>query len=97
MLEKSKQENAEEKTLYGKFKCYCDSETAKKTKEVEGLAGDIARLESSIEKIKGSTGSLSTECAQLRADMMENEQARDKAQGMRDKEHENFEIGRAHV
>jgi DNA repair exonuclease SbcCD ATPase subunit len=90
MMVQSKADGDKDRENYAKFKCYCDSETAKKTKEVEGLAGDIARLESSIEKIKGSTGSLSTECAQLRADMMENEEARQTAQEQRDKENSDF-------
>merc|ERR1719183_601440 len=74
MMVKSKEDGDKDREAYAKFKCYCDTETAKKTKEIDGLATDIARLESSIEKTKGSTGELSTECSQLRADMMENEQ-----------------------
>merc|ERR1719181_2062710 len=90
MLTKSKADGDKDREVYAKFKCYCDTQEAKKTKEIADLDTDIARLESKIEKLKGSTGTLSTECSQLRADMMENEQAREKAQSIRDKEHENF-------
>merc|ERR1719199_2216359 len=90
MMEKSKVDGDKDRNIYAKFKCYCDSQTAKKTGEVENLANDIARLESRIEETKGSTGDLSSESAQLRADMMENEEARQTAQEQRDKEHEDF-------
>jgi large subunit ribosomal protein L24 len=90
MMEKSKADGDKDRNLYAKFKCYCDTQTAKKTGEVEDLAGDIARLQSKIEETKGSTGDLSSECAQLRADMMENEEARATAQEQRDKENSDF-------
>jgi len=90
MMEKSKVDGDKDRNLYAKFKCFCDTQTAKKTGEVEDLAGDIARLQSKIEETKGSTGDLSSECAQLRADMMENEEARATAQEQRDKENTDF-------
>jgi len=90
MMEKSKVDGDKDRNLYAKFKCFCDTQTAKKTGEVEDLAGDIARLQSKIEETKGSTGDLSSECAQLRADMMANEESRATAQEQRDKENSDF-------
>jgi len=90
MMEKSKADGDKDRNLYAKFKCYCDTQTAKKTGEVEDLTGDIARLQSKIEELKGSTGDLSSECGQLRADMMANEESRATANEQRDKENSDF-------
>jgi len=90
MLEKSKADADADREVYAKFKCYCDTQEAKKTQEIDDLAAEIATLESKIEELKGSTGALSTECAELKAKMAENEQARKTAQALRDEEHENF-------
>jgi len=90
MLEKSKADADADREIYAKFKCYCDTQEAKKTQEVEDLTASIASLESKIEELQGSTGALSTECAELRTAMMDNEQARKTATSLRNKEHENF-------
>jgi len=90
MLEKSKEDADADREIYAKFKCYCDTQEAKKTQEVEDLTSSIASLESKIEELQGSTGALSTECAELRTAMMDNEQARETATSLRKKEHENF-------
>eukprot|EP00929_Paragymnodinium_shiwhaense_P117644 TRINITY_DN884_c0_g5_i1.p1 TRINITY_DN884_c0_g5~~TRINITY_DN884_c0_g5_i1.p1 ORF type:complete len:750 (-),score=337.56 TRINITY_DN884_c0_g5_i1:112-2361(-) len=90
MLEKSKSAADKDREVYAKFKCYCDTQEAKKTKEIEDLAAEIATLQSKIEELKGSTGALSTECATLQADMAANEAARKAAQKIRDEENASF-------
>eukprot|EP00929_Paragymnodinium_shiwhaense_P117642 TRINITY_DN884_c0_g3_i4.p1 TRINITY_DN884_c0_g3~~TRINITY_DN884_c0_g3_i4.p1 ORF type:complete len:753 (-),score=336.81 TRINITY_DN884_c0_g3_i4:58-2316(-) len=90
MLEKSKEDGDKDREIYAKFKCYCDTQEAKKTQEIDDLSAEIASLESKIEELLGSTGALSTECAELRTAMMDNEQARATATKLREKEHENF-------
>merc|ERR1719364_483555 len=75
MLEKSKSDGEKERDLYGKFKCYCDDNEDEKKLSIEELTKQIGLLESKIEELRGSTGELSTECAQLRTDMTENEAA----------------------
>merc|ERR1719502_1093586 len=47
-------------------------------------------LENEIADIQSATGELSTECAQLKQDIADNEQAREDAQSARDKAHEDF-------
>eukprot|EP00929_Paragymnodinium_shiwhaense_P027059 TRINITY_DN1596_c0_g1_i5.p1 TRINITY_DN1596_c0_g1~~TRINITY_DN1596_c0_g1_i5.p1 ORF type:complete len:780 (+),score=277.93 TRINITY_DN1596_c0_g1_i5:84-2342(+) len=90
MLEKSKADADKDRVIYAKFKCYCDSQTAKKAKEVDDLSSEIAQLQSRIEELMGSTGSLSTECAQLKTDMATNEQARETATKLREEENASF-------
>merc|ERR1719253_1963952 len=85
MLEKSKADADSDREIYAKFKCYCDTQEAKKTQEIEDLTSSITQLESKIEELKGSTGTLSTECAKLRSDMMQNEQDRETATKLRNK------------
>ena len=95
MLEKSKKEGDEERVIYAKFKCYCDTSEADKKAEIERLTEEIALLESDIEEIQGSTGGLSSECADLKTAMAENKAARDEAQTIRDKENKAFKAEEA--
>merc|ERR1719326_2109171 len=90
MLEQSKEDGEEDRKLHAKFTCYCDTQEATKTQEVEDLTSKIAFLESKIGGAQGSTGKLSSECAELKSDMAANEQARDTAQAIRDKENAAF-------
>jgi len=90
MLAKSKKEGDEEREIYAKFKCYCDDNEAEKKESIEDLGKEINVLSSKIEELQGSTGGLSSECAELRSDMMANELARGSAEEIRKKEHEAF-------
>lgn len=90
MLEKSKEEGKTEKNLYGKFKCYCDTNDAEKTTQIASLAKTIGLLESSIESIQASNGELSAQAARLKTDMAENVAARESATNIRTKENVAF-------
>merc|ERR1719183_506099 len=90
MLEQSKEDGEEDRKLHAKFTCYCETQESTKTQEVEDLTSKIAFLESKIGGAQGSTGKLSTECAELKSDMAANEQARANAQSIRDKENAAF-------
>merc|ERR1719305_1198443 len=90
MLAKSKKEGDEERDIFAKFKCFCDQNEAEKKESISDLGKEINVLSSKIEELQGSTGGLSTECAQLRADMMANENARAEAEAIRNKENEAF-------
>jgi len=90
LLEKSKADGETDRDLYAKFKCYCDDNEDEKTLSIEELTKQIGILESHIEELRGSTGELSTECAQLRSDMEENEAARAEAEAIRKKAHADF-------
>jgi hypothetical protein len=90
MLDMSVQDGDNERVVYAKFKCYCDTSEAEKKASIKQLTETIAILESQIEEIMGSTGGLSEECAKLKADMAANEQARAEATAVREKEHKAF-------
>jgi chromosome segregation ATPase len=90
MLDKSKTEGDEEKTIYAKFKCYCDKSEAEKNKAVADNTKLISLLESEIEELQGSNGELSSKCADLKASKAANKQQRSEAKTIRDKEHKKF-------
>jgi len=86
LMEESKQDGNEEREMYGKYKCYCDTnEEAKKT-EIASLNEQIELLESQIEELLASTGILSKEVAKLDADMAENQASRATAESIRAEE-----------
>jgi len=91
MLEKSKEEGDAEKKIYGKFKCYCDTNDAEKTTQIAGLSKTIGLLESAIDSVQSTNGELSAQVGQLKADMAENEQARKDAENIRKKAKAAFE------
>jgi hypothetical protein len=95
MLEKSKKEGDAERVLYAKFKCYCDQSEAEKKASIEKLTEQIELLESSIAEVQGSTGGLSSECADLKTKMADNKAARDEAETIRGKEKKAFEAEEA--
>merc|ERR1719478_1843212 len=90
MLEKSQAEGDEERKIYAKFKCYCDTSEADKTKNIDANTKLISLLESEIEEKQGSNGEESSKCADLKAAMAENEQKRDEATTIRKKQNKNF-------
>lgn len=95
MLEKSQREGDEERVIYAKFKCYCDTSEAEKKASIKQLTETIALLESQIEEIQGDTGGLSEECADLKKRMAENLAAQAEATTVRDKEKKAFEAEEA--
>jgi len=90
MLDQSVTEGDEERKIYAKFKCYCDTSTAEKMASIKELTEQIELLESKIAETQGDTGEQSSDCAQLKADMADNKAARDEATSLRDKENKAF-------
>merc|ERR1719506_2205031 len=95
MLDKSKKEGDEERVIYAKFKCYCDTSEAEKTASIKKETEAIGLLESKIEELQGDTGGLSSECADLKAKMADNKQARSDATTLREKENKAFKAEKA--
>jgi len=91
MLDKSKADGDEMRTLYGKYKCYCDTNESDKKESIESLGKQIALLGSQIEELQAKTGGLSKEVGQLDADMAANKQAQDDASALRGKEKAAFD------
>jgi len=90
MLEKSRADGDADRKTFAKFLCYCNTNKAEKTSEIESLSKDIDALETKIEELKASTGVLSKEVAKLDADIADNEAAQMKATEQRMKEEEAF-------
>lgn len=90
MMETSKEDGKNDRKIYAKLKCYCDTNTEEKTKAIEENSKEKLLLEGEIEKLLGSSGKLSSEVAQLQADMEANEQARKEATEIREKEKKAF-------
>jgi len=90
MLTNSKTEGDEERVAYAKYKCYCDTNEAEKTEEIEKLTQVIGLLESKIEALQASTGILSEEVAKLDADIAANKEATKLAIALREKENAAF-------
>jgi len=86
MLEASKKEGDEEKEIFAKFKCYCDTNEKEKNDNIKEMTAVISTLESKIEELQGSTGTLSSECAELKTNLAENKMAQDTATKLRKKE-----------
>lgn len=95
MLEKSQAEGDEERKIYAKFKCYCDTSTADKTKAIADNTKLISILESEIEELQGSNGELSSQCADLKTKMADNEAKRSEARGIRSKQNTEYRNNRA--
>merc|ERR1719482_1000753 len=91
MLKTSVEEGDEERVIYAKFKCYCDTEEAEKKALIKSLTEQIELLENRIAEIQGSTGGLSEECADLKKRLAENEMAQDEATAIRKKEKKAFD------
>jgi len=90
MMEKSKLEGDNERVLYAKYKCYCDTNEAEKKFIIEDLGKKIALLESQIEEIQAATGKLSEEVAKLTEDMAANKAAQAAATKIREDENAAF-------
>lgn len=90
MLEQSRKDGDKDRKVFAKFLCFCNSKKKEKTAELDDLTKTIGVLESNIEELKGSTGELSSQCAVLKADMNDNELARQTGIALRGKEHEEF-------
>jgi hypothetical protein len=90
MLDKSKKEADDDKTAYGKFKCYVDKNEAEKTASVKNLGEQIELLESKIAELQARNGELSTQTAELTSSMTANEAAQKSATGVRDSSEKSF-------
>jgi len=95
MLAKSKEDGDNDREVFAKFVCYCNTKKTAKTTSIEALTEEIGLLESKIQELTGSTGALSTSNAQLKADMEKNEQARNEAEALRKKEETAFDAEKA--
>jgi len=90
MIEKSQADGEKDRTLYAEFKCYCVDNEKDKTHAIEETKEEIKIVENEIAKIMAHTGELSSECAQLKVDIADNEDARATAKEQREKAEKEF-------
>merc|ERR1719261_1246124 len=95
MLETSQADGRADTEIFAKYKCYCDSNTAKKTASIAALTSQISTLEGKIEMLQASSGKLSTEVTALNQAMSDNQAAQDQATELRDKAKASFEAEEA--
>jgi len=95
MLGKSKTEDEEEKKIYDKYKCYCDTTEKEKTASVDESTKQITILSAKIEELQGSTGELSSTVEQLKAQLAENNATQTEATAIRKKNQAAFEAEEA--
>lgn len=86
MLAKSKTDGDEERIVYAKLKCDCDTTQSQKEEEIASLTKDIDLLESEIEALQASSGVLSQQVAKLNQSMADNEASRGDAESLRARE-----------
>merc|ERR1719473_1105090 len=91
MLDKSKDDGSSDRTLFGKFKCYCDSTTEKTKTAIETTSEDIERMDALIADKTAQNTAYSQEAAKLEADMAANQKGQGEATTTRGKEQESFE------
>merc|ERR1719456_1395137 len=91
MLDKSKDDGSSDRTLFGKFKCYCDSTTEKTKTSIETTSEDIERQDALIADKSAQNTAYSQEAAKLEADMAANQKGQGEATTTRGKEEEAFE------
>merc|ERR1719158_682170 len=90
MLVKSKADGERSAKHRAKYKCYCDSNAAEKTKEIADGGATIELLAGEIAGLQGENGVLSTENAELEMAMGDNERARTTADTLRTKANADF-------
>merc|ERR1719236_79005 len=91
MLDKSKEDGTSDRTVFGKFKCYCDSTTESTKAAMETTSEDIERMDALIADKTAQNTAYSQEAAKLEADMAANQKGQGEATTTRDKEEEAFE------
>jgi septal ring factor EnvC (AmiA/AmiB activator) len=91
MLDKSKEDGTNDRTVYAKFKCYCDTTTKKKSDAIAETTSAIEAAEAQLEDLRAQNTKLSQEVAKLESDMAANKAGREEATAIRDKEKADFE------
>jgi len=95
MMRKSKSDGTDDRTIYAKFKCYCDSTTEEKNNAIDEGTDNIQTSQSFLASLRASNTKLSQEVATLNANLAANVAARDEATGVRNNEKTAFEAEEA--
>jgi hypothetical protein len=90
MLDKSKSDGTEDRTIYAKFKCYCDTTDEKKVEAISMASMHIEQYTAELSTLRAENNRMSQEVATLMASMSENEGARAENTKMREDENAEF-------
>jgi len=83
-------EGEDDKELYEKMQCWCRTNDKEKTESIAAAEKEIDRLQNKIEELIGKAARLTTEIADLREEIKENEKALAKATALRNKQNAAF-------
>jgi chromosome segregation ATPase len=86
MQKQLEKEGEEDEETYEKFKCWCNTNDAEKTKSIKVAEARIADLTTSIEEGTATSARLNTEIANLEKEVAANQHALDQAAAMRTKD-----------
>jgi len=95
MLQKSKEDGANDRQLFAKFKCYCDSTRANKSAAIANHEATIASLNADIEDRTAQSERLNEEVAELLKDMTANNGTVSTATAQRTRENLDFQAEEA--
>jgi hypothetical protein len=90
MLDKSKEDGENDRKVYGDFKCFCDTKLEEKDESITVTQADVDSAEAQLADLRAENTKLSQEAAGLEKDIADNEQMREEATTLRDKEKEAF-------
>jgi hypothetical protein len=95
MLDKSKEDGENDRKVYADFKCFCDTKLEEKDESITVTQADVDSAEAQLADLRAENTKLSQEVAGLEKDIAANEQMREEASTLRDKEKEAFETTEA--
>merc|ERR1719159_1406543 len=76
--------------MYQKFMCFCDSNIAQTTKEIDDGTELVGQLESEIKGLTGANAQIDSELAELESEMAEDQKSVDEQAGVRKEEAAKF-------
>jgi chromosome segregation ATPase len=83
-------EAEESKDMYQKFMCFCDSNIAKTTKEIDDGTELVGQLESEIKGLTGANAQIDSELTELESELAENQKSVEEQAGVRKEEAAKF-------
>mmetsp|Transcript_14164 Transcript_14164/g.34437 ORF Transcript_14164/g.34437 Transcript_14164/m.34437 type:complete len:855 (-) Transcript_14164:38-2602(-) len=91
MLKDSEEEGDNERKLYAKFKCYCDTNEAEKVKAIAEAAELISETKADTSTLRAENGKLSVEKADMEQQLDDAQTALKQATNMRAKENKHYQ------
>jgi septal ring factor EnvC (AmiA/AmiB activator) len=84
------QEGEESKKMYEKYMCFCDTNIAQTTKEIEDGTELVGQLENEIKGLVGANSQIAAQIADLKTELADNRKSVEEQTGVRKEEAEQF-------